>query len=183
MDKIPFLETGFLITEEDFINMSLTRQKYSTPKENRLIMRILGFLAVLCGVAAYIVLRGNIYQIICWLLLITIGLFALFYYDVINPSMIRKQAKKFYNFNKNAITSKTVRFYDDSFQINSDNYKLSVPKKFIYTAVESKTTILIYLDKNEFCFIPKRVFSEEQLKQVQNFVHSKDPDKYHEIVM
>ena len=182
MDKKPFLETGFLITQEDFVNMSLTKQKYSTPKENRLILRILGFLAVLCGVAAYIVLRGSIYQIICWILLIAIGLFALFYYDVINPSMIRKQAKNFYDFNKNAITSKTVRFYDDAFQISSENYKLSVPKSYIYTAVESKTTILIFLDKNEFCFIPKRAFSEEQLKQVQNFLHSKNPDKYHEII-
>lgn len=173
--KTPFLETGFLITKEDFVYMTLDVKKYNTPKENTLIMRILGFIAVCCGVAAYIEIGGNIYQQICWLVLIAIGLFALFYYDVINPSMLRKQAKNYFNFNENSIGSRTVRLYDDFFEINSETYKVSVPKKYIYKIVESKHTILIFLDKNEYCFIPKRIFSDDKLEELHSFL---DSEKY-----
>lgn len=167
MDK-PLIETSFLITEEDFVNMSLTKKNSDTPKENKFILKILGFLSVLCGVAAYIFIGGNIYQIICWIMLILTGLFSLFYYDVISPSMLIKSARHFYSFNKSAICSKTVRFYEDSFEIKSDNYKLSIPKKYIYKIVESKSTMIIFLDKSEFCFIPLRVLSDKELETLHN---------------
>lgn len=176
----PFLETSFLVTESDFINMSLTKKQYLTPKENKIILRVLGFIAVLCGVAAYAFMRNSAYQIICWILLILIGLFALFYYDVISPSMVRKNAKAFYNFNKSALTSKTVRFYDNAFEIYSDNYRVSVPKKYIYKIVESKNTVMIFFDKNEYCFIPIRVFSDEQLERLHEFALS-DKEKYKKV--
>ncbi len=176
MDK-PFIETGFLITENDFINMTLTRKRYITPKENKVILRVLGFIAVLLGVVAYIFLRGNLYQIICWILLIAIGLFVLFYYDVINPAMIITQSKNFYSLNKKQITSKTVKIYENMFEIVSDRYRASVPKKYIYMIVESKNTIMIFLDKDEFCFIPTRVFSEEELSKFREFSQSLK-DKY-----
>lgn len=179
--KTPFLETGFLITEEDYVHMALENKKYNTPKENRFIVRILGIIAVFCGICAYFVIRGNIYQLICWLLLVAIGLFGLFYYDVINPSMVRKQAKNFYNFNKNIIESKTVKFYDDEIKIFSENHKLSIPKKYIYRIAESKHTVFIYFDKNEFCFIPVRIFSETQFAQFREFAKSMGTDKYKKI--
>lgn len=176
----PFLETSFLITEDDFINMELTRKKYITPKENKFILRVLGFIAILCGVSAYLFIKGNGYQIICWLLLIVIGLFSMSYYDVINPSMLRKQAKTFYNFNKGAIVSKTVCLTDDMLEIKSDNHRISIPKKYIYKIVESKNTVMFFIDKEEYCFIPLRVFSEEQLEQFHKFVLS-NQDKYRKI--
>lgn len=165
-----YIEASFLVTEEDFINMTLSKKKHTTPKENILIMRILGFIAVLCGIGAYAFIGGNLYQIICWILLILIGLFCLFYYDVINPAMIRKQAKNFYSFNKSAISSKTVRFYENgAFEMVSANYKVSVPKKYIYDISDNDNTIIIFLDKNNYCFIPKRVFTEEQLEYFRKF--------------
>ena len=126
----PFIEASFLVTGDDFTDMVLTRKKYNTPKENKIILRVLGFIAVLCGAAAYAFIKSNIYQIMCWIVLILTGLFALFYYDVINPSILRKQSRNFYNFNKNAIVSKTIRFYDNAFEIYSENYRVSVPKKY-----------------------------------------------------
>lgn len=166
----PFVEVSFLVTEEDFINMELTKKKYSTPKENKIILRVLGFIAVLCGVGVYVFIGGNIWQSICWILLIVIGLFCLFYYDVINPTIVRKQAQKFYNFNKFDISSKTVKFYEDEkFEMISGNYKISVPKKYIYKTINGNNTIIIFFDKNNYCFIPKRVFSAEQLEKITDF--------------
>lgn len=161
---------SFLITEEDFVNMQLSKSKYLIPKENKIILRVMGIIAILCGAAAFINVRGNVYQIICWFLLIVIGLYALSYYDVINPSMIRKNAFDFYRFHQKAIYSKTVEFTDESFTMSDQEYKVCIPKKYIYKIVESKTTVFIFTDRQEFSFIPKRVLSKEQIEKVRSFL-------------
>lgn len=163
------IEETFLVTEEDFINMQLSKIKYLTPKENILILRIMGIIAILCGTAAFINVRGNIYQIICWFLLIAIGLFCLSYYDVINPVIIRKQAGKFYHFNQKAINSKTIRLDHQEFSITDEEHTIKLPVQYIYQIAETSSTVLIFFDKEEFGFVPKRILSEEQLELVREF--------------
>lgn len=172
MEK-PFLEESFLITEKDYVNMSAEKNKYLIPKENRIILRILGILAICCGTAAFINIRNGIYQTVCWVLLIIIGLYVLCYYDIINISMIRKQSAAFYNIYKKSIHSKSVRLYSDKFEIKSEERRLVIPKKYIYKTVEGKNTIIIFIDKNEFCFLPKRIFSEAQLENFRSFYKEK----------
>ena len=107
MDKIN-IEECFLITKEDYVNMSLDKKKFFIPKENKIIFRVLGIIAVCCGVTAFINIRESIYQIICWFILIIIGLYVLSYYDVIYPVNIQRKASRFYDYNdkilKNAFT-------------------------------------------------------------------------------
>ncbi len=168
MEK-PFLEESFLITKQDHINMSIDYRRYITPKENIIILRVLGIIAVCIGAAAFINIKGGVYQSICWIVLIVIGFYTLSYYDVISPSITRKQAAHFYDVYKGSIHSKTVRFFDNRVELTSEERKLRIPKKYLYKIYVSKDTVMIFTDISEFLFIPKRVLSESQLTFIEGY--------------
>lgn len=172
---------SYLITAEDFVNMQLAKEKYQTPKENSMILRILGVIAVLCGIAAFMNVRNSLYQVICWILLIFIGLAAISYYDIINPYLIQKQAEDFFELNSSEIASKTVIFTEEEFELSEENHKIKIPKNYIYCIAESKNMILIFFDQNEFSFIPKRVFSEEQLDLLREYLPAEKYKKLGEV--
>ena len=168
MEK-PFLEESYLITKQDYINMSSDYRRYNTPKENIIILRVLGIIAVCIGIAAFININGSVYQNICWIFLIIIGFYTLSYYDVISPSITRKQAAGFYDVYKGSIHSRTIRFFDDRVELTSEERKLRIPKKYLYKIYVSKDTVMIFTDISEFIFIPKRVLSESQLTFVKSY--------------
>ncbi len=164
------IKESFLITEEDYVNMCLSRQKYFIPKENKIILAVMGIIAILCGTAAFINIRGNAYQIICWFLLIAIGLYVLSYYEVINPLIVKDHATKFFRYNHKLINSKTFTFNSESFGMTDQMHQIKIPVKFIDKIVESKTTLLIFLDKEEITFVPKRVLSKEQINIIRSTI-------------
>lgn len=166
---------SFHITEEDFIGMSLTLAKYRSPKENRMIFRIVGIIAVVCGAVAFINIRDTVYHTICWFLLIAIGLYVFSYYDVINPFLMKSQARQFYSSKGETLNSKTAIFSEDRFELRDEEHTLSLPWKYIYKAVEGKETLMIFVDMNEYCFIPKRVLDDKELELIKACVGE---DKY-----
>ncbi len=168
------ITVSFLITEEDFISMQLSRNKYIIPKENKMIFRITGIISILIGSAAFINIRENIYQIICWFLLIAMGCYVMSYYDVINPYLIKKDSSEFYKRNKKEISSKTVILTENEFSVRDNKHHLKIPLIYICAIAESKTTVLVYTDIEQFCFIPKRVLNENQIKKIRSlFVDEK----------
>ena len=173
MDKIN-IEECFLITKEDYVNMSLDKKKFFIPKENKIIFRVLGIIAVCCGVTAFINIRESIYQIICWFILIIIGLYVLSYYDVIYPVNIQRKASRFYDYNdkilKNAFT---LNISDNDFKITSEIYKICVPKKYLYKIIEGNNTFMFFIDSNEFLFIPKRALNTDEIMQIKKFAGDK----------
>ena len=82
------IEKCFLVTKEDYVNMTVDKNSYLTPKENKIILRVMGMIAVCCGAAAFVSIRESIYQILCWLILILIGFYALSYYAFRDPRYI-----------------------------------------------------------------------------------------------
>lgn len=167
-------EECFLITKDDYVHMMLDRKKFFTPKENKIILRILGIIAVCSGVAAFINIRESVYQTICWILLILIGFYALSYYDVICPSQIRKNASKFYEANSKFLQNAlTLHVGDELFELTSEMHKVCVPQRYIYKIIEGKNTILVFFDKNEYCFIPKRAVNENDIRQIVSFAGDK----------
>ncbi len=167
-------EECFIVTEKDYVNMMNDVNQFRIPKENKIILRILGIIAVCCGTAAFINLRESIYQTICWIILIIIGFYVLSYYDVINPVQIKKQASKFYRYHskmiKNAVT---FQMNDELIHILSETHQLHLPKKYIHQIAECNHTILIFIDKNEFSFIPKRVVNDDDIRHLKNFADDK----------
>ena len=164
------IRESYRITEKDFLQMSILRSRYLTPKENKIILRIVGIIATVGGAAAFINIRGNIYQTICWFLLIGVGLYVFSYYDVTDPFLTYKQAQAFYRYNSESFNSKTVIFTPTLFSINDDSHKLSVPPEYSHSAVEGKNTLIIFIDNEQYYFIPKRVLSEDKLSVIREII-------------
>lgn len=169
----PFFQTSFLITKEDYISSQLTKNDSLTPKENKIILFVLGILAIGCGTVAFLQLHGSIYHKIGLLFLILTGFYILSYYHVIKPWRVRKKAEHFYDTHQRNIGSKNIRLYPDKLEIYAENRSLTIPKKYICQIIEGKHTILLFIDKNECVFFPKRIFQQHQLTEFQNAYHEK----------
>lgn len=154
------LNVSFLPTEEDYVNMCLERQKYITPKENKIIFLIIGTIGILSGTIGLINRRENILETICFLLLISVGLFVISYYDIIKPFILFGSSSKFYRYHEKDINSKTVCINEETVTVNDEFHKITIPKKYIYEIYKSKKTLFIFLDKEEFIYIPLRVMDD-----------------------
>lgn len=164
------ISESFLITEEDYIRMQLEKRSYQVPPENKILLRILGMLAVFCGAAVMIYVRGEFWQQFCWILLIVIGLYNLSYYDVLDPVMIRNASVRFYRFNQKSISSRTIEMTDETISLVSEDHRLKLPKKYLYRIIETASTVFFLIDRDEFIFLPKRVLSEEKLKWIRSYL-------------
>ena len=164
------IKESFLVTEEDFTDMQLEKRKITVPKENKIILRITGIIAIACGTAAFINIGGNLYQMICWSILIFTGCYALSYYDFIDAALIRRDAADFYNYNQKYISSKIIEFTSDEFRISDEEHRLMIPKKYIYRIYIEKKTVFIFTDPENFSYIPKRILSEKQLRIIKDFI-------------
>lgn len=178
MQDTPIFSTSYLITEADYIDFIFAQRKFWRKRDNRILFKILGILFVFLGIGTYFFVGGNIYQKICWCALIFIGLFLLFYYDVIDVSITAISAKHFYSINQKSLTARQVELYSEYISIVSDNYEGKIPVKYIYKIVEGKNILIFYFDKVNCCFVPKRAISEEQLKDFKSFVEGMSKDKY-----
>ncbi len=164
------VRVSFLITENDFLDMSILRSYCTIPRTNKIVLLITGITAVLCGGLAFINIGGNIFQNICWVLLIFIGFYCISYYDVIEPLLMKSQARSFYRYNKEKLGSREFVFGGKYFEMKSDDHKLRIPAEYIFKAVEGKNTVIIFLDNDEYCFISKRILDEEKLETLRSFI-------------
>jgi len=168
MNKI-LISESFLITQEDFVNMQLEKRSLTVPKENKIIFRISGIIAIACGTAAFINIRDNIYQVICWFILIVIGCYVHSYYDVIDKAILAKNAVDFYKYNQKDISSKNIEFSEEEFKISDESHCMNIPKKYIYKICEEKNTVFVFTDIENFYYIPKRILSGQQLEIIRNY--------------
>lgn len=162
--------SSFLITEKDYVNMSLERLKYITPTANKIFLTAAGMLAIVTGSSLFIFYRGGIFFIICQLILIVAGLYMVSYSDVINPYITRTAAVKYYRYYQKSIFSKTVIISDDTIKIRDESHSLVLTGDMIFHIAEGKYTIFIYTDPGEFTFIPKRAMSEEQMDLLKKLI-------------
>lgn len=180
MQNIPIFDTSYLVTQDDYVDFALAQRKFFRKRDNRILFKVMGILSVCIGVGTYIFLgsKSNIYQKICWCALIVIGLYLLFYYDVIDVSLTITEAKRFYARNPKSMTAKQVILTAENVSIRSENYEGDIPIKYIYKIVDGKNTIIFYFDKINYCIVPKRVLSEEQMERFGKFVLDLPENKY-----
>ena len=153
------IDVSFLPTEEDYVYMNLEKEKYLTPKANKIIFRIIGMAGILSGTAGLVLRNGNIIETICFLLLITVSLFVISFYDVIRPYLVFKSSSAFFRYNEKDIISKNLSINDKTITVNDELHRISIPKEYIYEVYKSKRTLFIFLDKEEFIYIPLRVLN------------------------
>lgn len=181
MEKIPIFDTSYLVTQEDYVDFALVQRKFLRKRDNRILFKVLGILSVCIGVGTYIFLGGNIYQRLCWCALVFIGLFLLFYYDIIDVSLTISEAKRFFVHNPKIMIAKQVILTEESISIHSENYECNIPLKYVYKIISGKNTIVFYFDKVNCCFVPKRAISEEQTERFESFVEKLPKNKYRKL--
>ena len=142
-EKTPILTADYIITEHDYIHTSLAQRRFKTSKSDRLIMNILGILAIFIGLYMLIFSGDGIIKTICWILLIAMGLFSVSFYEIIGPSLVRYQAKNEYNANKEKIGSRNIAY------------------RYFFQVLDDKKVIIFYLDENDYISIPKRLFTDK----------------------
>lgn len=175
-EKTPILTADYITTEHDYIYTYLAQQKYETSKVDRAIMGILGIIIIFLGLYMLIFIGGSFVKTVCWLLLVAIGLFLVSFHEIINPSLTRIRAKNEYNVNKDKFSSRSIIFYEEEVKIVSDRYKGNIPYKYFFRILEDKKVIILYLDKNDYISIPKRLFTDkddEALKKIESLVDDK----------
>ena len=160
-EKTPILTADYIITEHDYIHTSLAQRRFKTSKSDRLIMNILGILAIFIGLYMLIFSGDGIIKTICWIMLIAMGLFSVSFYEIIGPSLVRYQAKNEYNANKEKIGSRNIAFYEDEVKIVSDRYRGNIPYRYFFQVLDDKKVIIFYLDENDYISIPKRLFTDK----------------------
>ena len=151
-EKTPILTADYIITEHDYIHTSLAQRRFKTSKADRLIMNILGILAIFIGLYMLIFSGDGIIKTICWILLIAMGLFSVSFYEIIGPSLVRYQEK---------IGSRNIAFYEDEVKIVSDRYRGNIPYRYFFQVLDDKKVIIFYLDENDYISIPKRLFTDK----------------------
>ena len=154
------MQVSFLPTESDYVMMCLERQKYLTPKENRVLFPVAGIIDIVCGTLGMILRGESVFEMICWLLLIAAGLLILSYYDVIKPFFIAGSAASYYRYHQKDINSKTICINAESITVSDELHRISVPREYVYKIYQAKKTLFIFLDQEEFIYIPGRVIEE-----------------------
>lgn len=175
-EKTPILTADYITTEHDYIHTYLSRQRLEISKGDRIILSLLGILAVFIGLYMLIFVGGSFVKNICWILLIAMGLFSVSFYEIINPSLARIRAKNEYNANKDKFASMSIAFYEDEVKISSNRYKGNIPYRYFFQVIEDKKVIILYLDKNDYISIPKRLFNDkddEALRKIESLVGKK----------
>ncbi len=160
------LNVSYLPTLEDHINMTLEKLQLSVPKENKIIFRIIGIIAVMCATAGFINLNENIIQTICWIILTAAGLYIISYYDITRPYLERNRALRFYNYHKKDLCSKTIMIKGGLLCVSDERSTVKIPFDFIYRIRQTKNTVFIFYDEAQFCYIPKRVLSEDHINEL-----------------
>lgn len=175
-NETPILTADYITTEADYINTNMAQLRYETKGFDKVLTQVLGVIAICCGVCTLIFVGGSFIKNMCWILLILIGMFLVSLHEVINPYMTRTKAKKVYEANKDKFVSRNIFFYDDYVKIVSDRYKGNIPYKYLFCALEDRNVLILYLDKNDYISIPKRVFSEndsDALEKVRALIGNK----------
>lgn len=160
-EKTPILSADYITTEHDYVYTSLAQRKVRISRGDRIIMCVLGTLAIFLGLYMLIFSSGGLIKNICWTLLIAIGLFSATFYEFTGPVLIRNRAKNIYRANKEKFVSISITFFEDEVKITSDRYKANIPYRCFFKVLDDKRVIIFYLDENDYIAVPKRLFSDK----------------------
>ncbi len=180
-DETILWEESFLMTKEDYIDYSQEKSRMMTPKINMILLRIFGILAVCGGVIAMIYGSSEFWIKASFILLILIGFYLLSYYEVIVPVMVRNRAVRIYEFYQRSMVSQTIRLYADRIEVMSEDRKLRLMKKKIYGIREGKNSWILFYDRENFCYVPKRILDESRFSYFEELADEKKQNDFNKI--
>lgn len=158
--------TSYLTTREDYVAFRQAVERAQTPQSARVAARLLGAALVLIGAALLLLQRGGVYDTAAWCALVLVGLFTFSYFDVLKPDLARRQARAAFDHYRRILVAQSISFSREGLTVSTDRYEASLPYSLLYRCVEDKRLFLFYTGMDEVRFLPKRVMSEQECKEL-----------------
>ncbi len=163
------MEVDFQVTKKDFVLSQKAAENSRIPRENKLILTLIGMMGLLCGAAGYVLYRNEeILVRLAWLLMAAIGGYVALYYPVTKPVSVRCAAAGEYRRLSEKQVPRQVSLREDQIFFREGSYELSLPLSYLTRLIETRDTMLFFWDLESFFFIPKRVLTEEQANSLRN---------------
>lgn len=154
----------YLMTKEDYVNCMLAERSGKTDKQDKRLLVFTGIM--LCTVGAIIyafrikfleIHQENFLAAVFGIL----GVIFIAYYDLIRPLFIKIKSENFCKKNPEKMISNTITLCDTGIKIKNDRYSAALPYEMLSGFYAGKEVIVIYINKTECAFIPKRTINEQ----------------------
>jgi hypothetical protein len=175
----PLAAVSYLPVQEDFEQFQVAQNRWRTTPKEKLLTRAAG-LAVLVLSAAFF-----LYSVIfssgeraVWGILVIAGVLIACYRDILEPYVVRMQARSRFAVEQRTLVSQSVELFSGHMKIHTDRYQADLPYEMLYRAVETEKLYLLFLGKEEIRFIPKRVMTAEQCEQFTRVLKEHIRERY-----
>ena len=101
-----------------------------------------------------------------------------FYRDLLEPYVVRMQARAQFPAVQRQMVSQSVELYSRHMKIQTDRYQADLPYEMLYRAVETEKLYLLCLGNEEIRFIPKRVMTREQCERFTQVLKERIQERY-----
>lgn len=160
----------YLMTREDYINCRVAEKTGKTDEQDNRLLIFAGIILCAVGAITYI-FRIKFLELYQEKLLSAVfgivGICLIAYHEFIMPMLVKIKADGFCKRNPEKMISHTITLCDTAIKIKNDRYSAALPYEMLNGFFADKKTIVIYINKIECVFVPKRTL-DEQVRQ--NFI-------------
>lgn len=165
-------DVTYLMTKDDYISCMLAARAGRTDKQDKRLFIFTGIM--LCAVGAVLqIFRVKMISEYLAAALGVMGAVLIAYYDLIAPLIIKIKAERFCNKNTDKMISNTINVCDDGITVKNARYTAKLPYEMFSGSYNGKEVIVLYINKEECVFIPKRTLNESSLNEVLKIINEK----------
>jgi hypothetical protein len=167
-----------LPTKEDFIEWKAAACRAVLRPNEVTFLRLAGFLLVLSGFVLRVFLAVNFYCKAVYMLLVVLGMVIGFYYDSLQPYLVRRRAAAYYDSHLERMLAQAVIFRESTVSISTDRYHAELPYSMLYGAYEDGKVFLLYTGLDEIWAVPKRAMTRDDCRKVRELLARRLNEKY-----
>lgn len=169
-------DVTYLMTKDDYISCMLAARAGRTDKQDKRLFIFSGIM--LCAVGAVlqifrVKMISEYQEKILAAALGVLGAVFIAYYDLIAPLIVKIKAERFCNKNTDKMISNTITVCDDGITVKNARYTAQLPYEMFSGSYNGKEVIVLYINKEECVFIPKRTLNESSLNEVVKIINEK----------
>ena len=178
MEK-PLADVSYLPVQEDYEAFQAAKRRWRTTPKEKLLTRAVGL--VFFAVSAVFFLYSLAFapgECAVWGLLMAAGAVIACYRDLLEPYVVRMQARAQFPTVQRQMVSQSVELYSRHMKIQTDRYQADLHYEMLFRAVETEKLYLLCLGNEEIRFIPKRVMTREQCERFTQVLKERIQERY-----
>lgn len=175
------ITVSFLTTAEDYKNERLDFSRLGVTKKEKTGSVVVGSVCIVGGIAGAVFRGGSALEWLAWVVILTAGLYSIFYFDLIFPYLVVKQAKKDYEKMKDRLFAQTITLTVEGIEIRDIRQTCHYPYNLLYQCVKAEHTLIFYLGIGNTKSLPLRLFSEEEMKKVETLLEEQLREKFNKL--